>query len=201
LVSARNFPDLEFLAQEAAARLGMGKPALFIKHSHEMNAYAIGFSSSCCVVLHSEIVEAMHHTPRELQFIIGHEFTHIKCSHVLWQTIAAKNPIFDNFPVLDWVMPLLFSWWSRQAEFTADRGGLVACGDVLAAQRALARLVVGPELFSRLDVDEFVRQAYDGDLATRANELFSSHPLLARRIVALDQFSQTMQWSRAQTHS
>ncbi len=197
-VSPRNFPDIEALAEEAAARIGIGKPNLFIKQSRELNAYAMGFVGSACVVVHSEIVSATEHAPRDLQFIVGHEFTHIKCSHVLWQTIAAKNPLLGSIPVLNAILPLFFSWWSRQAELTADRGGLIACGDLAASQRALARLAIGAELFDRLNVDEFVKQAYDGDVATKANELFSSHPLLAKRIVALAEFAQSPLATRVQ---
>jgi Zn-dependent protease with chaperone function len=190
-VSPRSFPDADGLAQSAAVRLGMGKPDLFIKHSHELNAYAMGFLGSSCVVLHSATVYSLTNAPKELQFIIGHEFTHIKCSHVLWQTVAARNPILGRIPILNYVLPLFFSWWSRQAEYTADRGGLIACKDLSASQRALARLVIGPELFDRLNIEEFVKQAHNGDLSTRASELFSSHPLLAKRLLALTKFAQS----------
>jgi Zn-dependent protease with chaperone function len=190
-VSTQNFPEVNSLAEEAARRLGIPKPNLFIQHSREINAYALGFVGSSCVVLHSETVHAMQHAPKELQFIIGHEFTHIKCSHILWQTIAAKNPLLGRIPVLNEVMPLFFSWWSRQAEFTADRGGLIACRDLEAAQKALARLVIGAELFDHLNMEEFIKQSYDGDVATKTSEMMSSHPLLAKRIVALADFSRS----------
>ena len=190
-VSPRNFPEVDGLAQSAAARLGIGKPDLFIKRSLELNAYAIGFLGSPCVVLHSGTVCAMTHAPEELQFVIGHELTHIKCSHVLWQTVAARNPILGRIPVLNYVLPLFFSWWSRQAEYTADRGGLIACNDLSASQRALARLVIGPELFDRLNIEEFVKQAHGGDVSTIASELFSSHPLLAKRLLALEEFARS----------
>jgi len=190
-VSPRSFPEVDALARSAAVRLGIGKPDLFIKHSHELNAYALGFIGSPCVVLHSGTVYALTKAPKELQFVIGHEFAHIKCSHVLWQTVAARNPILGRLPVLNYVLPLFFSWWSRQAEYTADRGGLIACKDLAASQRALARLVIGPELFDRLNLEEFVKQAQNGDLSTRASELFSSHPLLAKRLLALTEFAQS----------
>ena len=188
-VSPRSFPEVDVLAQNAALRLGIGKPDLFIRHSHELNAYAIGFLGSSCVVLHSSIVHALHSAPKELEFIIGHEFTHIRCSHVVWQTVAAKKPILGRIPILNFVLPLFFSWWSRQAEYTADRGGLIACGDLGASQRALARLAVGPELYSRLNVEEFIKQAHAEDVSMKASELFSSHPSLSKRIVALAEFA------------
>jgi Zn-dependent protease with chaperone function len=190
-VSPRNFPEIDALAQSAAARLCIGKPDLFIKHSRELNAYAAGFLGSSWVVLHSETVSALTNAPKEIQFIIGHEFTHIKCSHVLWQTIAGRNPVLGRIPILNYVLPLFFSWWSRQAEYTADRGGFIACKDLAASQRALARLVIGPELFDRLNIEEFIQQARRGDVSTMASELFSSHPLLAKRLLALEEFAES----------
>jgi Zn-dependent protease with chaperone function len=110
---------------------------------------------------------------------------------VLWQTLAANNPILGRVPILNYVLPLFFRWWSRQAEYTADRGGFIACRDLAASQRALARLVIGPELFERLNIAEFVGQAHNGDLSTRAGELFSRHPLMAKRLLALAEFAQS----------
>jgi Zn-dependent protease with chaperone function len=190
-VSPRSFPEVDALAQKAAARLGIGKPDLFIRHSQELNAYALGLLGPSCVVLHSATVHTLHDAPQELQFIIGHEFTHIRCSHVVWQTVAAKNPILGRIPILNLVLPLFFGWWSRQAEYTADRGGLIACGDLAASQRALARLAIGPELFGRLNVDEYIKQAYEGDMSTKFSELFSTHPLLTKRILALAEFARS----------
>ncbi len=190
-VNPRSFPEVDALARSAALRLGMWKPNLYIKNSNELNAYAMGFLGSSFVVLHSGTADALRNTPKELQFVIGHEFAHIKCSHVLWQTVAGNNPILGRIPILKFVLPLFFRWWSRQAEYTADRGGFVACRDLAASQRALARLVIGPALFSRLNMEEFVKQASDGDISTRASELFSTHPLLAKRLLALDEFAHT----------
>ncbi len=99
--------------------------------------------------------------------------------------------ILGRIPILNYVLPLFFSWWSRQAEYTADRGGLIACKDLAASQRALARLVIGPELFDRVNIEEFVQQARRGDVSTLASELFSSHPLLAKRLLALEEFAQS----------
>ena len=190
-VSQRSFPDVDAMAQTAANRLGIRKPGVFIKHAHELNAYALGFPGSAFVVLHSGTVHALTMAPRELQFIIGHELAHIKCSHVVWQTIAARNPILGRMPILNYVLPLFFSWWSRQAEYTADRGGLIACKDLPASRKALARLVIGPELFDRFNLEEFMQQARNEDLSTRASELFSTHPLLAKRLSALTEFAES----------
>lgn len=87
---------------------------------------------------------------------------------------------------------------TRQAEYTADRGGFVACGDLAASQRSLARLAIGPELFDRLNIEEFVKQARSGGVSTIASEIFSSHPLLAKRLLALEEFAQSPLGTHAQ---
>jgi Zn-dependent protease with chaperone function len=189
-ISPRNFPDIDALAQEAANNIGIAKPHLYIKQAVDLNAYALGFTGNSFVVVHSAIVSAMQKDPRELQFVIGHEFTHVKCAHTLWQTIAAKNPILGNIPILNYVLGFFFSWWSRQAELTADRGGLIACRDLPAAQRALARLAIGADLFDRLNIEEFIQQIKGRDITVSANELFLDHPLLAKRMLALEKFAQ-----------
>ena len=190
-VTPRNFPDIDSMAQEAAQNLGIAKPHLYILQAVDLNAYALGFTGDSFVVVHSAIVAAMQKDLRELQFVVGHEFTHVKCAHTLWRTLAAQNPIIGKIPVLSWVMGLFFGWWSRQSELTADRGGLIACRDLAAGQRALAKLAVGPDLFDRLNIEEFIQQIKGGSIAASANELFLDHPLLAKRIIALEEFAQS----------
>jgi Zn-dependent protease with chaperone function len=53
------------------------------------------------------------------------------------------------------------------------------------------RVAIGPELFGRLNVEEFIKQAYDGDVSTKASELFRSHPSLTKRILALAEFARS----------
>ena len=189
-ITPRNFPEIDALAQEAATNLGIAKPHVYILQAVDLNAYALGFTGNSFVVVHSALVSATQKEPRELQFVIGHEFTHVKCAHTIWQTLAAQNPIIGKIPVLNWVMGFFFGWWSRQAELTADRGGLIACRDLGAAQRALAKLAIGADLFERMNIEEFIQQIKGKDITVSANELFLDHPLLGKRMLALEKFAQ-----------
>jgi len=42
------------------------------------------------------------------------------------------------------LLTLAFRWWNRICEYSADRAGLLACGSLNSATRALVKLVSGP---------------------------------------------------------
>ncbi|MCP5420170.1 MAG: M48 family metallopeptidase [Gammaproteobacteria bacterium] len=188
LVSERQFPDLHRLATEAAVRLNMPKPPVFITQDPTLNAFALGFLGRQSVVLHSATVEAM--SPAEIQYIIGHEFSHIKCGHtnVLVLTNSTQGL---NIPFLSQLLQFLFLGWSRKAEYTCDRGGLLANRDPRAAICALSKLAVGNNLFHQLDIEDFVndqRTALDTNALTRLSENLVTHPYLVKRLQALSDF-------------
>lgn len=187
-VSERQFPDLHRLAGEAATRLNISPPPVFIIQDPTLNAFALGFLGRQSVVLHSATVEAMN--PAELQYIIGHEFSHIKCGHtnVLVLTNSAQGL---NIPLLSQLLQFLFLGWSRKAEYTCDRGGLLANRDPRAAICALSKLAVGVALFQQLDVEDFVngqRTALNADTLTRLSESLATHPYLVKRLQAVSDF-------------
>ena len=87
-------------------------------------------------------------------------------------------------------IPLLA--WSRRSEVTADRAGLLCCGDIVVAERALLRLVTGLADSRRVDMDDFLRrskevQGYHN--ASVIQELNSTHPIIPKRIEALRLFA------------
>ncbi len=187
-VSERQFPDLHHLASEAAVRLNMPQPPVFITQDPTLNAFALGFLGRQSVVLHSATVEAM--SSAELQYIIGHEFSHIKCGHtnVLVLTNSAQGL---NIPLLSQFVQFLFLNWSRRAEYTCDRGGLLANRNPRAAICALSKLAVGVNLFQQLDIEDFVnsqRAALNTNTLTRLSENLVTHPYLVKRLQALSDF-------------
>lgn len=75
-VSEYQLPEVYQAAIVASERLSMRMPDIFVKHSPEFNAYAIGFlNDRKTIVLYSALVEAMDED--ELTSTIGHEFSHI----------------------------------------------------------------------------------------------------------------------------
>lgn len=195
LVSEKQFPEIHRSARQAADRLTMKLPQLFVVHSPELNASASGFLGRKSIVLNSAIVEALDDD--ELQFIIGHELAHIKCGHTnLLVLTAANNAV--TVPIVSNVLASIFRMWSRKGEYTCDRGGLLACRNEKAAVSALCKLAVGPDLFSRLDIDHFLRQQMDIDQddVSRLSESLGTHPYLVKRIKAIVDFTESDLYKR-----
>jgi len=186
-VSGKQFPKVHAIATQAASRLGMQQPEIFIKQDPTLNAFAIGFLGKKSVVLHSATVEAMDE--RELQHIIGHEFSHIKCGHTNLTVLTSSSDGVD-VPIISQFLGLVFLFWSRKAEYTCDRGGLLACREPRASVAAICKLAVGPALFRQLDIDDFLNQhmAIDQDDVAKWSETFATHPYLVKRIHAIQKY-------------
>ncbi|MBI3194678.1 MAG: M48 family metallopeptidase, partial [Ignavibacteriae bacterium] len=192
-ISENQFPEIYSSSIEVAERLNMEPPRLFLTQDPTLNAYALGFLSRKGVVLHSATVEAME--KKELQFIIGHEFTHIKCGHTTM--LVLTSPIEGlSLPIISFLLRFYFHFWSRKAEYTCDRGGLLACRDLNSAVSSMAKLAVGPQLFKNLNIDSFLAQRAElsQDDYGKLGELLGDHPLLLKRIHRLREFFVSMEF-------
>jgi Zn-dependent protease with chaperone function len=191
-VTEHQLPDVYAVACQAADRLCMPLPDVFVTQHPIINAYALGFTGRQSVVLHSATVEAME--PNELCSILGHEFTHIKCRHTRWLVLTnLKGSI--HLPIISDVVGFVLLNWARKAEYTSDRGGLIACHDLRAAITALAKVAVGKELFKRLNIDAFLNQkeTLNTDGIAKLSETLTDHPYLVNRIHALVAYSEDLQ--------
>jgi hypothetical protein len=81
--------------------------------------------------------------------------------------------------------------WSRRAEITCDRAGLLCCGDLDAASRSFLKLATGShKLYPEMNLDAFLDQFEEGNQGIgRLGEAFASHPYLPKRIHALRVFA------------
>jgi Zn-dependent protease with chaperone function len=216
-VGPRQFPEIYALGESCARRLGIGIPQIFIAPSHELAAYTVATDDIApMAVLSAGLVEALE--PQQLMFAIGHECGHIHNLHGAYNTAIQNltNPlarlILDNVlglgVALDLVttvthaklltgavtgaLKMFLMNWSRAAEVTCDRAGLICCGDLHVAQRALAVLATGGVASLRgVNIEEYVRQL-DATRRSpvRALELFATHPLLPKRIEVLRHFAE-----------
>ncbi len=168
----------------------MPVPDVFIVQHPVINAYAIGFFGKKSVVLHSATVESM--LEAELCFILGHEFSHIKCGHTNWLVFTASKDAF-YVPLVSDVLGLAFLLWSRMAEYVCDRAGLIASGDLRASIGALVKAAVGKQLSQRMNLDEFFGQKgnVDADDISKFSEILATHPYIVNRIYAIESFSRS----------
>ena len=194
-VSEQQLPDVHAVACQAAEHLSMPMPDVFVVQNPVINAYALGFWGRKSVVLNSATVEAM--TANELCSIIGHEFTHIKCRHTHWLVFTTLKDTV-RVPIIADMLGFVLLNWSRKAEYTCDRGGLIANMDLDACITALAKVAVGKALFNKMDLNAFFAQRTNlsADDIARLGELLSTHPYIINRFHALRIFAEAQEWNK-----
>jgi Zn-dependent protease with chaperone function len=132
---------------------------------------------------------------QELSFVLGHEMGHIQNQHVVYMTLLRMLTqglgLFTRWAVRP--AELALSAWSRSAEVTCDRAGLLCCGDLQVATRALVKIACGSrQLYEQLNLDSYLSQLRDGrDGIGRFGELLASHPYIPKRVQALHVFAQS----------
>ena len=84
-VSPAHFPGLYDMYRGVVERLGVHPvPPLYVRGG-PLNAWTTGVEEPF-IVLTSAMVNIT--TPAELEYVIGHELGHIRCQHVLYNTLA-----------------------------------------------------------------------------------------------------------------
>ena len=202
-VSPKQYPEIYQITEHCAKTLGIGIPDLYIEPNlMEINArtYATD-EDSPLIVLHSALVERL--TPEELCFVIGHECGHIHNLHGIYDiaaqilinsgTIAGvKGGLPVNLlPLLNLSTSMALNMWSRAAEVTCDRAGLICCGNFEVAQSTFAKFLSGGLLNNdaQASLEELTRQ-YEGIRRSpiKLLELDFNHPTSIRRILAAREF-------------
>lgn len=194
-VSPKQFPNIFRLAEVAAERLCMRRPEIFIKYDPTINAAAIGFLGKKSVILNSATVEAMGDD--ELLHIIGHEFSHIKCGHTNLVVITNSTQGI-SVPIVSQILSGIFLVWSRKAEYTCDRGGLLVSRNPKTCISAMCKIAVGPTLFEELDIEDFLNQRTDLDQndVSKLSEYVATHPYLVKRIHAIQAYFGSADYTR-----
>jgi len=199
-VTDRQFPELYRITADCAARLHIPQPTLYVAPDvGALNAHTFGTNEDSYIVLNGVLVD--HLSPEELHFVVGHECGHIQNNHVVFMTalyyLTYSANLFLRWIVAPAVMAL--QSWTRRAEITCDRAGLICSGDVDTALSALTRLALGShKLADKLDLEEYLKQlAESQEDVGRVAELFHSHPYLPKRVEALRLFSRTHYFLKA----
>lgn len=160
------YPTLYEIMRESAKTLDMPEPELYVSSNPFPNAFAGGVERPY-ICLRSSMIDTM--SDEELFFIMGHELGHIKANHVLYFSIGwLLFPLLDILgrrtmgasDVATYALVLALYEWSRQAEFSADRAGLLVAQDKEIAIQSLIRLAAGPSrLKNELNQEAFMDQA------------------------------------------
>jgi len=196
-VNELHTPALDEVVDECQLKLQPGPVDVYLVEKNQMNAYTFGIDTPKVLVLYSPLLKVM--SPGELKFIIGHEMGHVALGHTWLNTIIGGMAGIPAPFGASVILYAVFRWWSRMCEFSADRAGLLACGNLNLAVSALVKLVA-PEVRSQRDFDQALAaiDAEDDEVTNRLAEAFQSHPMLIRRINQLRQYAATQEYQNLQ---
>jgi Zn-dependent protease with chaperone function len=196
-VNERQFPRIKKLYDEACRTLDIAEPPeLFVTQRLWVNAAALGMNKPFIIVT-SPLVDMLD--DRELQCVLGHELGHVMCGHALYTTllIILINAWYAFIGIPGGMFALIairlaLLEWSRKAELSADRAGLLVSQNPDVSYRVDMKLAGGRE-GEEMSVDEFFRQAEEyeagGDLLDGilkvALLLGQTHPLPVLRVTEL----------------
>lgn len=192
-VDERQFPRVHRLYTEAGTTLDVRElPELFVINSPIWNAVTIGMDKPF-IVLNSALVQGLD--DEETRFILGHELGHARSGHALYQSLLLWLMRLSG--ALNW-MPIgalglraivaALHEWSRKAELSGDRAGLLAAQDPAVALRVQMKLASGGQL-GELDTTAFLAQGTEyessGDLRDSVLKLLlleaQTHPMAVIR--------------------
>jgi Zn-dependent protease with chaperone function len=169
-VDERQFSRLHRLLTEVAQTLDVAElPELYVSANPFPNALTIGMNKPF-IVVNSALVDLLD--DEEMRFILGHELGHAVSGHAVYQTLLQRliqlSGVLNSIPVgglgFRAIMAALMEW-SRKAELSADRAGLLATQDPTTAFRVHMQVASGGHL-DDLDTTSFFAQGAEYDGAT-----------------------------------
>jgi Zn-dependent protease with chaperone function len=198
-VSDRQFPRIYRITKQACDTLQIAMPQVFIVNQPTFNAGTLGTNEDSFIMVHSALVD--QYSDEELLTVIGHECGHIHNSHVAYLT-ALHYLTYMAGMFLPWILqPALVALrtWSRRAEITCDRAGMLVAKDQQAAERAITKLAVGSrKLYEEFNLDAFLEQHAEGSQGIgRYMEVFATHPWLPKRVLAMRVFGDSQLYRKA----
>jgi Zn-dependent protease with chaperone function len=198
-VSERQFPRIDALVKHCADTLHIAKPTVYIKNHPQLNAATYGTNEESFILIHSSLID--HFTDEELLTVIGHESGHIHNSHVVYLTALHYLTQMAGMFVRWAVQPATIALraWSRRAEITCDRAGMLCGRDAATAQRALTKLALGSQkLYDEFNIDAFLEQYEEGKEGIgKYMEVFATHPWLPKRVLAMRVFGESEIYRKA----
>ncbi len=147
------------------------------------------------VLLSSELAEGFDHD--ELAYVVGHELGH----HIYGHHEIPLQALLEPSMGVDRAVVLQAFTWQRHAEISADRAGLLCCGNLGGAARALFKLSSGfHQAPDEAGIAAFLEQAEDlyresdpedSTQRVRHTDYLSTHPFSPLRLRAAQAFTQS----------
>jgi uncharacterized tellurite resistance protein B-like protein len=206
-LTRRMAPEIADALAACRELTGLQRPVeLYVRPSTDFNAFCVKNPAGPVIVaLTSGLVEAF--TPAELRFVLGHELGHVAFDHFgipmpLTATIQDLGGTLVSRP-----KALELHVWTRSAEISADRVGLVCSRDPQAAAMAFFKLASGltsgrvhADLEAYASQVDSLASAPDARAELRDEDdtldCFSTHPYSGARVRALVAFSRSQAYAK-----
>lgn len=222
ILSREEAPDCYAMVDDLSARLGIKAPRMAIIVNDIPNSFATGRNQDNAVVAYTTgLMNRL--TNDEIRAVTAHELSHIKnkdmfvvvftsfavgllawAAYTLFHLILARGRRSFLADVLSgmvsWFLSatfgvLLVNTVSRYREYGADRGSALVTGNPDALIRALTKITAAPCDSRSARAMDPVRAVLTGSTSRAVSELFSTHPLVEKRIAALEQLKAELQAS------
>jgi Zn-dependent protease with chaperone function len=177
----RQLPELHDVVVRCARTLGMPMPHVFVREDLFVCITSMGLGPPYALAISSQYLP--HFESDELEFLVGSEMAHIAAGHTritsLFSASGRENPF----------VALVAGAWMRRTEYTADRVGLLCCGSLDAATRAIFKCSFHP-LASRANYVAFAdqRRELEADPGLRMGEWLGESPYAVNRLRELKRF-------------
>ena len=161
-VGPKQYPSIYESLVRVCEILDTDVPPLYISQTPIVNAGAYGMDNPF-IVLNSSLIELA--SPEEVEVVLGHEVGHIMSEHALYRTLLYLLLTWSSrvTPIVGQAtLPIMLALleWSRKAEISCDRAGLLAAQNLEHAQGMHCVLAGGVRgMRDELSVEAFVEQA------------------------------------------
>ena len=178
----RQLPAVYEIAARCARDLGMQTPQIFVREDQYTCVTSMGLGEPYSIIISSTWLP--HLDDDELAFLIGRELGHIAAGHSritsLFTASGKGNPFIS----------IVFGAWLRRTEYTADRVGLLCCGSLEAASRAIFTCAFH-QVSKKVNYTAFIDQRVElqSDPTLRLGELLGQEPYATNSLRELERFS------------
>jgi uncharacterized RDD family membrane protein YckC len=190
-VHQRQYPRVFRIVKQTCAALDIPMPLIFVREDNYVPVVALGFGEPYALVVSSHWIEIF--ADDELAFMVGRELGHIAAGHTRFHSLLSVNG--NENPIVS----MIFGGWLRRCALTCDKVGLLCCGSIDAAIRAMG-IAAFHEFGRKVDYEVFAEQhaELEDDSVLRWGEWLSSEPYATRRIASLRLFMTTQLYSNAE---
>jgi Zn-dependent protease with chaperone function len=185
-VGPEQYPQIYRIVKEAADFLDVAMPTILVLQGNGVFELFVArrFTRRGWIVITSNMVDEFSNKPssREFMMFVGRQLGHIKAGHFhhwFFKDVIGRAAVFFHA-----------AWW-RRCQFTADRIGLLAAGNLYSAEQALIMITVGARLAPSTNFDAIEEQRaklFESGWSW-AKLAFSYYPYMVDRIVQLRKFA------------